>query len=219
LDEIGNLSPVMQQKLLAVLQNRQVTPVGALHPVNVDVRLICATNADIYHLVDEGIFRRDLFYRLNTIVIELPPLRERKEDIPGLTEFFVSRYNQKYGKNIRLSDAAIAGLTQQDWPGNIRELMHTIEKTVILADSDVIDEIPHVETGHAPSSLTPKTGHATFCDKTGHAPSLQSFHLEENERRIIQAALHHCTGNVTEAAQLLGINRSTLYEKIKKYGI
>lgn len=172
---------------------------------------------NIYHLVDEGNFRRDLFYRLNTIVIQIPPLQRRREDIPGLTEFFVSRYNLKYGKNIRFSDTAIAGLTKQDWPGNIRELKHTIEKTVILADSDIIDVIPFVETLRATSHG--EIRHTTFCDKTLHATSLQSFHLEENERRIIQAALHHCSGKVSDAAQHLGINRSTLYEKIKKYSI
>lgn len=201
MDEIGNLTPTMQQKLLAVLQNRQVIPVGALHPVDVDVRLICSTNADIHRLVDESGFRKDLFYRLNTIVIELPPLRNRKEDIPGLAAFFVHQYNLKYGKNIHFSDAAIATLSHQEWRGNIRELKHIIEKTVILADSNLIDEItPMVETGHVPS-LQP------------------SFNLEENERRIIQAALQHNAGNVSEAARQLGVNRSTLYEKMKKYGI
>ena len=199
----------MQQKLLAVLQNRQVTPVGALRPVEVDIRLICATNADIHRLVDEGIFRKDLFYRLNTIVIELPPLRNRKEDIPELTDFFVSRYNLKYGKNVRFSNAVIAALSLQNWQGNIRELKHTIEKAVILADNDLIDEIAPDRTGaersrSATSSLP---------------PILENFNLEENERRVVQAALQHTGGKVNDAARLLGINRSTLYEKLKKYSI
>ncbi|MDR1172778.1 MAG: sigma-54 dependent transcriptional regulator [Bacteroidales bacterium] len=201
LDEIGNLSPAMQQKLLAVLQNRQVIPVGALHPVNVDVRLVCATNADIHRLVDEGLFRKDLFYRLNTIVIEIPPLRSRREDIPGLANFFVDRYHLKYAKSIRLSDAAIASLTRGNWPGNIRELKHAIEKAVILADSDTIDDITPGDRKAAPASVP------------------ESFNLEENERRIIQAALRYSAGNVSDAARKLGINRSTLYEKMKKYGI
>jgi len=207
LDEIGNLSSVMQQKLLAALQNKQIIPVGALHPVEVDVRLICATNADIHQLVDDGLFRRDLFYRINTIVIEIPPLRNRKEDIPGLTEFFVNRYNLKYNKNVHFSDAAIVGLCKQDWCGNIRELMHTIEKMVILAESDIIVEI------------MPEKRLATNVYKTQHETSLQTYNLEDSERRLIEAALQHCGGNISDAARQLGINRSTLYDKIKKHEI
>ena len=199
LDEIGNLSPAMQQKLLSVLQNRQIIPIGALYPVDVNVRLICATNSDIHCLASEGLFRNDLLYRLNTIVIELPPLRNRREDIPGLADFFINRYNLKYGKNIRFSDNALACLSRREWPGNIRELKHTIEKTVILADSDLIDEITPVETRHA--------------------TTLPTYNLEANERRIIQAALQHNVGKVIDAARQLGINRSTLYEKMKKYGL
>ncbi len=201
LDEIGNLSPAMQQKLLAALQNKQITPVGALHSVDVDVRLVCATNADIHRLVDEGCFRRDLFYRINTIVIELPPVRERREDIPGLVDFFVRHFNAKYGKDVRFSETAIRSLCRRDWPGNIRELRHTVEKTVILADSDLID------------TITPENR------SSGVTPVVESFNLEENERRIIQTVMQHCAGNVSDAARQLGINRSTLYEKMKKYRI
>ena len=199
LDEIGNLSFTMQQKLLTALQNKQVIPVGALHPVDVDVRLICATNADIHSLVDAGVFRKDLFYRINTIIIEIPPLRKRREDIPGLIAFFVSQFNKKYCKNVHFSSMAVEELSKRDWLGNIRELKQTVEKSIILAEDDLIDELIPTETRPTISAPT--------------------FNLAENERRIIQSALQNASGNVSDTAKLLGINRSTLYEKIKKYGL
>ena len=201
LDEIGNLSPSMQQKLLVALQNKQITPVGALRPVHVDVRLISATNADIYKMVADGSFRKDLFYRLNTIIIELPPLRERREDIPGLINFFAQRYNLKYRKNVRFSEAVVDGLCRRNWPGNIREFKHVVEKAVILADDEVVTEISPVGT------------------KPEMPDTIPSFNLEENEQQIIRVAIQHCSGNISDAARQLGINRSTLYDKMRKYKI
>ena len=201
LDEIANLSPSMQQKLLVALQKKQIIPVGALRPVSVDVRLVSATNADIYRMITDGSFRKDLFYRLNTIIIELPPLRERCEDIPGFVDFFTQRCNNKYNKNIRFSEAVVSDLCRRSWPGNIRELKHIIEKAVILADDDIVNEISSAGI------------------KSEIPDEIAGFNLEENELYIIKAALRHCSGNISDAARQLGVNRSTLYNKMKKYKI
>jgi two-component system response regulator HydG len=203
LDEIGNLSMPMQSKILSVLQNREFAPLGSTKKIPINIRLISATNKNLFSMVEEGLFRQDLLYRINTIQIELPPLRERKEDIPELVSFFLKKYNQKYCKNIYgLTPLAMNKLLAHPWPGNVRELQHAIEKAVILSGED---------------ELTPYD--FIFNDKRHVTQDSQSLNLEENEKQLISRAIEKHRGNLSQAAKSLGINRSTLYEKIKRYGI
>lgn len=207
LDEIGNLPQHLQAKLLTALQNRSVMPLGSNTPREVDIRLISATNRDLQAMVAEGTFRQDLLYRINTIHIELPPLRQRKEDIMPLAEMFLSRYASKYGKEGMVFAAATAErLTSRRWEGNVRELQHAVEKAVIMSDSAIIrpDAFPEAES-HAAS------------DDRDHAGSDST--LEEMERRMIRQAIASHNGNLTLVAQQLGITRQTLYNKIKRYGL
>ena len=202
LDEIGNLSPSAQVKLLSVLQTRQITPVGDNNPINIDVRLICATNMPLDLMVKEGNFREDLLYRINTIHIHLPPLRERVEDIPALAEFFLDGLREKYHKSgISIKKSALNQLMKYNWPGNIRELQHTLEKAVIMTSDDFI-----------------KTGDLFF--QTSEKPleeTRDTFNLAEHEKQLIEKALEKFNWNMSKTAKELGINRSTLYEKLKKY--
>jgi DNA-binding NtrC family response regulator len=199
-DEIGNLSPALQSKLLAVLENRTIVPVGANVPVPVDVRLVCATNRNLDAMVASQEFREDLLYRINTIRIEVPPLRERGEDIALLANFYMKCFEKKYNKStLRLSAQAIRKLMQYNWPGNVRELQHTIEKAVILT-----------ETG----TLIPED----FVFRTSTKRIRNGPHtLEEMERSLIEEALDRHNGNLTAAASQLGISRQTLYNKIRRY--
>lgn len=201
LDEIGNLSLEAQAKLLAALQNREITPLGGSHPIPIDIRLICATNMPLQQMVNEGSFREDLLYRINTIAIELPALRNRKDDIAGLANFFLQQLADKYQKGqMQLSSKAIDLLLQQNWPGNIRELQHAIEKAVILSDDKVID---------ANNLFLHSQENTNLND--------DCLSLVEHERLLIKKAIRKCEGNMSKAANKLGINRSTLYDKIKKY--
>lgn len=203
LDEIGNLSLAAQAKLLAALQNREVTPVGGSRPIKVDIRLICATNMPLQQMVAEGSFREDLLYRINTIALDLPSLRNRKEDIGGLASYFVKKQADKYNKgHLTLTNKAIEALEQQSWPGNIRELQHTIEKAVILSETKTICNAD-LFLNHTSSNVL----------KDG------CFNLIEHERLLIEKAIANCKGNMSKAAVKLGINRSTLYDKIKKYDL
>ncbi|MFO7369154.1 MAG: sigma-54 dependent transcriptional regulator [Bacteroidales bacterium] len=203
LDEIGNLSLPIQAKILSVLQNREFTPLGSVNRTEVDLRLISATNKDLAAMVEEGSFRQDLLYRLNTIQIELPPLRERKEDIHLLARFFLKKYAGKYGKNIQgISQAAINKLSKHSWPGNIRELQHTIEKAVILTDKSQLAEDDF-----------------SFGIKTSQVADNNNFNLADNEKQLIARAIEKHRGNLSHTAKSLGINRSTLYEKIRRYGL
>lgn len=203
LDEIGNLSQQSQQKMLVALQNRSIVPLGSDEAVAVDIRLIAATNRDLFKMVGEGDFRQDLLYRINTIHIELPPLRQRKEDILPLAEIFLTRYANRYNKGeLRFTEEAQQALKEYVWEGNIRELQHTVEKAVIMAENRDVD----VEQ----LRLQPI------------APSLQKAErstLEEMERRMISEAIASSDGNMTTVAQQLGISRQTLYNKIKRYGL
>ena len=203
LDEIGNLSQQSQQKMLVALQNRSIVPLGSDEAVAVDIRLIAATNRDLFKMVGEGDFRQDLLYRINTIHIELPPLRQRKEDILPLAEIFLTRYANRYNKGeLRFTEEAQLALKEYVWEGNIRELQHTVEKAVIMAENRDVD----VEQ----LRLQPI------------APSLQKTEgstLEEMERRMISEAIASSDGNMTTVAQQLGISRQTLYNKIKRYGL
>ncbi len=203
LDEIGNMPLPMQAKMLSVLQNRTITRVGENVPVPVDVRLICATNCNLLQMVSIGKFREDLLYRINTIHIELPPLRNRKGDVSELALFFLNCYAAKYHKTpLSLSAEAIEKLEAYAWPGNIRELQHALEKAVILSNG---------------SELKP----SDFIFRIGESNAEGNFWgtLEDMERRLIAEAIQKSSGNMTTVAQQLGITRQTLYNKIKRYGL
>ena len=200
LDEIGNLSLQMQAKLLSAIQNKLIVRVGSNKPTPVDIRLICATNCDLDKMVDDGLFREDLLYRINTIRMEIPPLRERENDVLILAEFYLKRFAAKYGKQgLRINQAAYDNLLSHKWPGNIRELVHTIERAVILADGNVLKPTDFLL--NEKTAITHDTGPDT---------------LEEMERLMINKALHQNDGNYSAAAEQLGISRQTLYNKTKK---
>jgi len=203
LDEIGNLPVHLQPKLLSVLQNRMITPIGSNKPVSVDVRLICATNRKPDEMVAAGTFREDLLYRINTIHIDIPPLRERKEDIPAIADYFLKIYCNKYRKSCsHISDSGLAKLTSYQWPGNVRELQHTIERAVILSDK---------------TELTP--------DEFFFKPVMPGMNndfegtIEQMELKMISRVLKKNGVNHTAAADQLGITRQTLYNKMKKYNL
>jgi DNA-binding NtrC family response regulator len=201
LDEIGNVPLHLQSKLLSVLQKSEVIRLGSNVPVPVDVRIITATNMDLGQLVNKGLFREDLFYRINTIHIEAPPLRDRDLDIGLLAGKFLERYAGKYGKHaLRLSNKALEKLYRHTWPGNIRELQHTMENVVIMAETDTIQ--------------------AEDINLSGPKPVEESsLNLENVEKNTIQKALTKYHGNYASIASELGISRTTLYHKIRKYGL
>ena len=204
LDEIGNLPYHLQAKLLTVLQSRSVVRVGTNHPIPVDVRLICATNANLDERVAQGKFREDLLYRINTIHLEIPPLRERKEDIIPLAELFIERFSKQYDKgSLTLSEEAKQKLKEHPWYGNIRELEHAIEKAVIICDDVTISYAAF----HFPKkSLTPVQEAAVET-------------LEDMELVMIRKAIDKHEGNLSAVASQLGITRQPLYNKMKKYGL
>ena len=205
LDEIGNIPLHLQAKLLRVLQNRSVTKVGDTRSIPIDIRLICATNKNLEEMVKQGTFREDLYYRINTIHLELPPLRERPDEIVPLANLFISRYAEKYHRpGTGLTDAARQVLLANRWSGNIRELQNGIEKAVILADGDKLD----AEDFSLPLSVP---GEAE--------PAAAAETLEEVEERTIRAAMDRFGGNLTHVAKSLNISRPTLYAKLKKYNI
>jgi DNA-binding NtrC family response regulator len=200
LDEIGNLPLSLQAKMLVALQSRVVYPLGSDKPIPVDIRLITASNANLESRVQEGSFRQDLLYRLNTIKVELPPLREREEDIELLASHFLQIFQQKYHKpNLKLGTQAIRKLNSYHWPGNVRELRHTLEKAVILAESDVL----------MPSDFDLK---AVSTPLNKELPS-----LAEMEKELIINAMDRYEGNLSLVAQKLGVTRQTLYNKLKRY--
>ena len=202
LDEIGNLPANLQTRLLRVLESRQVTPVGSDTAVDIDVRLVAATNQPLEDLVANGDFREDLLYRINTITIELPPLRERLDDLPALVEHFIAAACRKYRMPARsVSPEGLDALRSYGWPGNIRELSHTLERAVILADAD--------QLGAADFEL----------DRARGITEGGSLNLEENERRLVTTALEQSSGNVSRAADALGITRAALYRRIEKFGL
>ena len=202
LDEIGNIPLSIQAKLLQVIQNREMTRVGDNKAIPIDIRLITATNKSLKNMISKGSFREDLFYRLNTISTEVPPLRERGEDVILLAKFFLEQYSRKYDKpGMKLSFKAVQRLQEYPWPGNVRELKHTMERAVILGrGSDLGPDDLHLFNAQ---------------DKPGD----DSFRLEDVEKRTILAVVEKCRGNHSKAAQMLHISRTTLYVKLKKYGI
>lgn len=204
LDEIGNLPYHLQAKLLTALQRRSVVRVGSNTPIPVDIRLICATNRNLPEMVQKGEFREDLLYRVNTIHLEIPPLRERAEDIVPLAERFIARFCKQYDKMpVRLTESARRCLEGHAWYGNIRELEHAIEKAVIICDGTALS----AELFQLPSRPAPATAEAPAST------------LEEMEIRMIRNTLEQCGGNLSAVAAQLGITRQTLYNKMKKYGI
>ena len=203
LDEIGNLSFHLQVKLLAAIQNRQISRIGSNQTIPIDIRLICATNKNLVNMVHEGLFREDLLYRINTIQIEVPPLRERGNDILVLTDFFLKKYSSKYGKpSLKINQQAQDKLLKYSWPGNIRELQHTIEKAVILSEGNVL-----------------KTEDFFMKPVSSGKTNETELNLEEMEKRLINLAIEKNNGNLSAAADQLGITRQTLYNKIKKSGL
>jgi DNA-binding NtrC family response regulator len=200
LDEIGDISLKTQTDLLRVLQEREIVRVGGNDPIKVDFRIVAATNKDLEQLIDEGKFRPDLFYRLNVFHIELPPLRERKEDIPLLVDHFVRKFSQQMNKKItRVQPAAMFQLQQYPWPGNVRELENAIERAMVVAQEPEIREqdfILRTRNGSGPEGKT----------------------LDDMERSHILRVLEECGGNQTRAAEVLDIDRVTLHNKLKKYG-
>jgi len=204
LDEIGNLSMSSQGKLLGVLQNHVITRVGSNKLIRIDIRLITATNKNPEELVHQNLFREDLLFRINTIQIVLPPLRERREDIPGLADFFLEQFAVKYKKpSLRISGPAYDALISYYWPGNIRELKHTMEKAIILCDSDVL-----------------KTGDLDLKIRTRpNAMDETNLRLSEIEKEAIINVLERYKGNIAQAARVLDISRTTLYTKMKEYNL
>nr|NQU91177.1 sigma-54-dependent Fis family transcriptional regulator [Bacteroidota bacterium] len=201
LDEIGNIPLRLQPKLLSVLQNREIQPIGSNHSIPIDVRLITATNEDLFQLARKGLFREDLLYRINTIQIEIPALRDRLEDVPDLLDLFLKKYGLKYQKpDLAPKRKIIEKLQNHTWPGNIREFEHIVEKAVILCEEDTLHESDFVFQGNKSQALA-------------------SLKLQENEIILIHKALKKSSGNYSLAAKELGISRKTLYNKMNKYRI
>lgn len=207
LDEIGNLSLPLQAKLLSVLQSRQVTRVGSNKAKDIDIRLVCATNMPILDMVKDNRFRQDLLYRINTIEIQIPPLRDRLDDIPLLANHFLNLYDRKYQKNVRtISEAAMKILQKYNWPGNVRELQHAIERAVIMCNSQVLN----------PEDFFFNTNPNRVEESN---VMLEDYHLEEVEKILIRKVLKKYDGNITQAANELGLTRSSLYRRLEKYGL
>ena len=200
LDEIGNLSLQAQAKLLSAIQNKVIVRVGSNKPISVDIRLLCATNCNLDQMVADGLFREDLLYRINTIRVEVPALRERDEDVLILADFYLNKFANKYGKQgLRINQAAQEKLMPYQWPGNIRELLHTVERAVILSEGNVLKPTDFLLNTN--SQISMEAGPNT---------------LEEMELLMITKALNKNDGNYSAAAEQLGISRQTLYNKIKK---
>lgn len=207
LDEIGNLSLPLQAKLLTAVQNRKVNRVGSNKTIDVDIRLVCATNMPLYEMVQKGEFRQDLLYRINTIELKLPALRERIEDIPLLAEHYLKDYAKKYNKDIyKFSEATLKRLEKYSWPGNVRELQHAVERAVIMSRDNILQPEDFFFNNNQPVR-----------DKDDI--NLEQFNLEDVERILIRKVLAKHNGNITHAAQELGLTRSSLYRRLEKYGL
>ncbi|KKL91970.1 hypothetical protein LCGC14_1889380 [marine sediment metagenome] len=215
LDELGNLPLEHQAKLLAALQNRQITPVGGSKAVDIDIRLICATNDNLDQAVAEGRFRQDLLYRINTVEIRLPALRERSDDIPLLANYYLKHFAQKYKRDLTISDHDMNALCQYSWPGNVRELAHAIERAVILTEGDKLDISSVV--GNSASVSTDENTQSTGV--LNNVAQYDTFDLEILEQRTVRAALKHHQGNVSHAAKALGLTRGAMYRRLEKYGL
>jgi DNA-binding NtrC family response regulator len=210
LDEVGNLPLHLQPKLLTALEQRQVVPVGANRPVPIDVRVVAATNLPPERLADESVFRQDLLFRLNTVEIELPPLRERREDIAVLVDHYVGLYSKKYGKPVRhLPASVMAALEAYDWPGNVRALRHAAERAVILASDDSFS----VEDFSLGRTAAPRAAAAPA------AARVDDLNLERAEKQMVEQALKKHAYNISLAAAELGLTRASLYRRMDKHGL
>ena len=204
LDEIGNLSINLQSKLLTIIQNREFTPVGSSKSIQFDVRLICATNKNIREMIENQIFRDDLYFRINTIEITNPALKERNEDIVLIADYFLKRYSVRYNKpNMKINAAAYDSLLIYKWPGNIRELKHTIEKAVILTDDGII------KSDDLFGRNNPVSGN----------DDLFTLNLDQLEKSAIEKAVKEAKGNISKSSKVLGISRTSLYSKMSKHGL
>lgn len=203
LNEIGNLNLPLQAKLLSVIEQRKSSRLGSTTSYPVDVRLICATNTDLYTAIDNGLFRQDLLYRINTIEIRIPPLRERGNDLFLLADFFLQRYRKKYKKDLRgISKEVRKQMQLYRWPGNVRELEHAIERAVILSNGSLLTAEDFNMQNRQPQSAVPEK---------------EKYNLERMERENINEVLRICGGNITLAAEMLGITRTSLYRRIEKF--
>lgn len=205
LDEIGNLSMPLQSKLLTVLQSRQVTRIGANKPMDIDIRLICATNMHVYEMVSENTFRQDLLYRINTVEIHLPPLRDRQGDIELLARHFVKIYSEKYRKQAKkIAPSTLKKLEKYAWPGNIRELQHAIERAIIMSDSQV---------------LMPDDFFFLVQKADSNQDNIDNLNLDDVEKNVILKAINKHSGNISKAAKELGLTRASLYRRLEKHGL
>jgi len=204
LDEIGNLTLPLQSKLLSSLQNREIHRIGSNRPIEVDIRLICATNQPIKQMASQGTFRQDLLYRINTVEIEIPPLRQRQEDIPSLANHFLSLFSRKYRKEkLILPEQVMKRIQNYEWPGNIRELQHAIERAVIMSDGKSL-----------------KISDFQFLVKDGPEELIRNnYDLEVLEKWAIDRCLKKYGGNVSKAADELGLTRGSLYRRMQKYDL
>ncbi|MEQ1633144.1 MAG: sigma-54 dependent transcriptional regulator [Planctomycetota bacterium] len=219
LDEIGTSTPAFQVRLLRVLQDRVLERVGDNRTIELDVRIVLATNLDLEQAVRDGRFREDLYYRVNVVSIEMPPLRQRQEDIPALAMHFLRRFSKDHGKRVdRLTPAATGVLRRARWPGNVRQLENVIERAVVFSQSLVLDiaDLP-------PNLVEQAAAAAPILELASTNPDdpVQPLRtaLDAAEKRILEQALVHCDGNRERAAKVLGINRSTLFAKLRRYGV
>jgi two-component system, NtrC family, response regulator HydG len=206
LDEIGNLTLGLQSKLLSVLQNRKVTRLGSNKEIPIDIRLICATNMPLYQMVNENKFRQDLLYRINTVEVKVPPLKDRLDDLPMLIEHFLQIYCKKYNMPLkRISSSTLKRLEKHNWPGNIRELQHSVERAIIMSESQVLE---------------PNDFFLSQMDDNSSANiSSTTLNLEETEKILIRKVIDKHGGNISKAAKELGLTRASLYRRIEKYGL
>lgn len=228
LDELANLPLNQQATLLAALQNRQVTPVGGTKPIDVNIRLICATNENLPQAVHENRFRQDLLYRINTVEIRLPPLRERVDDIPLLTEYYLEHFSRKYKRNLTIEPSDMNLLCQYAWPGNVRELAHIIERSVILSDCGVLDigSVIGINSPQKPEKVAVDQGSTLNDNSVNNEVDAgvdntvyDCFNLEILEQRAVRAALKYHQGNVSQAAKALGLTRGAMYRRLEKHDL
>lgn len=217
LDEVGNLPLHQQPKLLTALEQRKVTPVGANKPVSIDVRVIAATNLSLAELSDESRFRQDLLFRLNTVEIVVPPLRQRREDIPLLIEHYLALYARKYDRSVRaITPDVMAALVAYDWPGNVRALRHAVERAVILS-GDAPFTLADFSLRPDPVASAPAIAAPPLVEPLGE--ETQDMNLERVERRLVEAALRKHGYNISHAASELGLTRAALYRRMEKHGL
>lgn len=205
LDEIGNLGMPLQSKLLSVLQQRQVTRIGSNKALDIDIRLICATNMPVYDMVAENTFRQDLLYRINTVELHLPPLRERQDDVTVLAEHFTQVYCDKYRKpHKKLAASTLKKMTKYPWPGNIRELQHAIERAIIMSEGNI---------------LMPDDFFFLVQKTDNPSEAADNLNLDEVEKNVILKAVNKHSGNISKAAKELGLTRASLYRRLEKHGL